>query len=296
MDLTLLAETIIYGFLIGGFYALVAFGASIIYGVMKIVNFAHGSFLVLGGYFALFLFTSYGINPFESLVPTLLFLAMIGLAMYVSTFIPRLMNKEDPESSSLLAFFGIATSLEAALFVVTGEGYSSITYTPPIQAVGFFGVRIAFAWVAAFGISVVTAAVLFLYLFRTRQGLHIRAIIDSVNEARASGIDVNRTSRIVFTMGLGLAGMGGAIVSLFGQVISPSISFQYTLIAFVIIVIGGLDDPVGAVFAGILVGVFESFYILLFPPQLVPLALAALLIISVSFRPEGILRRRRQEQ
>ncbi len=296
MDPTLLIETLIYGFLIGGFYAIVAFGASIIYGVMKIVNFAHGSFLVLGGYFAVFLSASYGLNPFESLLPTFAFLALIGVVLYTCTFVPRLMNKEDPESSSLLAFFGVATSLEAALFVLTGAGYSSIAYTPPIQSVTVFGIRIAFAWIAAFSVSAVTAAVLFLYLFRTRQGLHIRAIIDSVNEARASGIDVNRTSMIVFAIGLGLAGMGGAIVTLYGEVISPSISFQYTLIAFVVIVIGGLDDPVGAVLAGILVGLYQSIYVLLFPPELVSLALAVLLIASVSIRPEGILRRRRQEQ
>ncbi len=287
--MSLLAYALVGGILYGVFFALVALGLNLIFGVMRIINLAHGQFVLLGGYGAYLLSRDLHLNPIFGIPLAVLGAMVIGIPLF--TVVPRLQKSSNPEMLSFILFFGVAQMIDAVLTAVFGADQRTL----PQDAFGagnvsVFGQAFPNSWYVAAGVSVLAALGLFLYFTRTRLGFATRAIMANREEAFATGIDVQRVSAIAFIMGLALAGTAGVFVPYLLGSISPDIGNELTTTSFAVIIIGSLGNPLGTIVGGLVFGIGTLFMQTFFPSwsNLVPYAL---LLIIVLIRPAGLLGR-----
>jgi len=287
--MSLLEYALVGGILYGVFFALVALGLNLIFGVMRIINLAHGQFVLLGGYGAYLLSHNLHLNPIYGVPLAMLGAIVVGIPLY--TVVPRLQKSSDPEMLSFILFFGVALMIDAVLTALFGADQRSL----PQDALGAGNITVlgqAFPdnwWVAA-AVSVLAALGLYLYFTRTRLGFATRAIMANRDEALATGIDVQRVSAIAFIMGIALAGIAGVFVPYLLGSISPDIGNELTTTSFAVIIIGSLGNPLGTIVGGLVFGIGTLFMQTYFPSwsNLVPYAL---LIIIVLLKPAGLLGR-----
>ncbi len=287
--MSLLEYALVGGILYGVFFALVALGLNLIFGVMRIINLAHGQFVLLGGYGAYLLSNNLHLNPIYGVALAALGAIVVGIPLY--TVVPRLQKSSDPEMLSFILFFGVALMIDAVLTTLFGADQRSL----PQDALGAGNISVlgqAFpdSWWVAAGVSVLAALGLYLYFTRTRLGFATRAIMANRDEALATGVDVQRVSAIAFIMGLALAGIAGVFVPYLLGSISPDIGNELTTTSFAVIIIGSLGNPLGTVVGGLVFGIGTLFMQTYFPSwsNLVPYAL---LIIIVLIKPAGLLGR-----
>lgn len=290
MTPTLILDALISGILISGLYITLGVGLSLIYGVMGIVNLAQGDFVVLGGYMSFFLFTLLGVNPFLAIAPIAISFFAVGLVVY-SGVAPKLNKAEDKEQSSLIAFFGISLAIEAVAQILWGTSYREISFSLPISSISLLGVVIPFIWLVTFFFSIVVSIILFLFLYRTHVGKAIRAVISNADEARTSGIDIIYVSRLVFGIGIAIAGITGVFLQFFSLAIYPSAGLDYTILAFIVASLGGLDNPLGTFLGGAVLGLTQGFEPFVLPPSLLPLVTALLVIFIFAIKPRGLMPR-----
>jgi branched-chain amino acid transport system permease protein len=284
----LLEYAIIGGILYGIFFSLVAIGLNLIFGVMRIINLAHGQFVMLGGFGAYLVTSSLGLNPIFGVPLAVLGGIAIGYPLYYGV-VPRLQRSRDPEMLSFILFFGVAQMIEAVMTLLFGVDERSL----PGEALGSgnFGVlgqQFPDSWWVAVAVSLLCIGGLWLYFSRTRLGYATRAIIANREEALATGINVNRVSAIAFIIGLSLAGIAGVFVPYLVGSISPSDGSDLTTTSFAIIIIGSLGNPLGTVVGGLVFGVgtmlMQTFY-----PSWSNLVPYVLLVLIVLVRPSGLL-------
>ncbi len=287
--MSVLAYPLIGGILYGVFFALVALGLNLIFGVMRIINLAHGQFVLLGGYGAYLLSRDLHLNPIYGIPLSVLGAIVIGIPLY--TVVPRLQKSSNPEMLSFILFFGVAQMIDAVLTGVFGADQRSL----PQDAFGagnisVFGQAFPDSWWVAAGVSMLAALGLYLYFTRTRLGFATRAIMSNREEALATGIDVQHVSAISFIMGLALAGTAGVFVPYLLGSISPDIGNELTTTSFAVIIIGSLGNPLGTIVGGLVFGIGTLFMQTFFPSwsNLVPYAL---LLIIVLIKPAGLLGR-----
>jgi len=273
--------------LYGIFFGLVAVGLNLIFGVMRIINLAHGEFVVLGGFGAYWLTSAFGLNPLWGVPLAALGAVVIGFPLYYA-IVPRLQRSRDPEMLSFLLFFGLAQVIEALVTL----GFGPDQRTLPSDALGagspaMFGQAFPDSWWWAAGVSVVAIIGLWLYLTRTRLGFATRAIMANRDEALATGISVDRVSAIAFVIGLALAGAAGVFVPYLQGSVAPGIGNDLTTTSFAILIIGSLGNPIGTLFGGLVFGVgsmlMQTFYASW--SNLVPYVL---LVAIVLVRPQGL--------
>jgi branched-chain amino acid transport system permease protein len=287
--MSLLAYALLGGILYGVFFALVALGLNLIFGVMRIINLAHGQFVLLGGYGAYLLSNDLHLNPLYGIPLAVLGAIAIGIPLF--TVVPRLQKSSNPEMLSFILFFGVAQMIDAVLTAVFGADQRSL----PQDALGagnitFLGQAFPDSWWVAAGVSLLAALGLYLYFTRTRLGFATRAIMANREEALATGIAVQRVSAVAFIMGLALAGTAGVFVPYLLGSISPDIGNELTTTSFAVIIIGSLGNPLGTIVGGLVFGIGTLFMQTFFPSwsNLVPYAL---LLIIVLIRPAGLLGR-----
>ncbi|MEX1661712.1 branched-chain amino acid ABC transporter permease [uncultured Thioclava sp.] len=283
----LLEYAIVGGVLYGIFFGLVAVGLNLIFGVMRIINLAHGEFVVLGGFGAYWLTSAFGLNPLWGVPLAALGAIVIGFPLYYA-IVPRLQRSRDPEMLSFILFFGLAQVIEALVTL----GFGPDQRTLPSDALGagspaMFGQAFPDSWWWAAGVSVVAIIGLWLYLTRTRLGFATRAIMANRDEALATGISVDRVSAIAFVIGLALAGAAGVFVPYLQGSVAPGIGNDLTTTSFAILIIGSLGNPIGTLFGGLVFGVgsmlMQTFYASW--SNLVPYVL---LVAIVLIRPQGL--------
>lgn len=283
----LLEYAIVGGVLYGIFFGLVAVGLNLIFGVMRIINLAHGEFVVLGGFGAYWLTSAFGLNPLWGVPLAALGAVVIGFPLYYA-IVPRLQRSRDPEMLSFILFFGLAQVIEALVTL----GFGPDQRTLPSDALGagspaMFGQAFPDSWWWAAGVSVVAIIGLWLYLTRTRLGFATRAIMANRDEALATGISVDRVSAIAFVIGLALAGAAGVFVPYLQGSVAPGIGNDLTTTSFAILIIGSLGNPIGTLFGGLVFGVgsmlMQTFYASW--SNLVPYVL---LVAIVLIRPQGL--------
>jgi branched-chain amino acid transport system permease protein len=283
----LLEYAIVGGVLYGIFFGLVAVGLNLIFGVMRIINLAHGEFVVLGGFGAYWLTSAFGLNPLWGVPLAALGAVVIGFPLYYA-IVPRLQRSRDPEMLSFILFFGLAQVIEALVTLVFGPDQRTL----PSDALGagspsLFGQAFPDSWWWAAGVSVVAIVGLWLYLTRTRLGFATRAIMANRDEALATGISVDRVSSIAFVIGLALAGAAGVFVPYLQGSVAPGIGNDLTTTSFAILIIGSLGNPIGTLFGGLVFGVssmlMQTFYASW--SNLVPYVL---LVVIVLIRPQGL--------
>ena len=283
-----LIQATIMGLLTGMVYGLMALGLSVIFGVMRVVNFAHGEMMVVGMYLAWLLFEHAGIDPLLAvpLVAAALFVAGYGLQRGLIN--PFIKVAEHMQFMLLLAVSIIIVN--TCLLIAGPDTYGvQVDYMFDSYALGpftFDAVRV-YAALAALAI----AGLLFLFFTRTRIGKSIRAAADNHTGALVVGLDVPRLYALTFGVGAACVGAAGALMILVVQA-QPFLAIDYTLLAFVIVIVGGLGSMPGALAGGLLIGVSESLAGLLIQPSLKSVFSFGLLILVLLLRPQGLFARR----
>ncbi|MBM3619058.1 MAG: branched-chain amino acid ABC transporter permease [Alphaproteobacteria bacterium] len=286
--LTDIVQATIMGLLTGMVYGLMALGLSVIFGVMRVVNFAHGEMMVVGMYLAWLLFERAGIDPLLAvpLVAAALFAAGYGLQRGLIN--PFINVAEHMQFMLLLALSIIIVNL--CLLIAGPDTHGvQVDYMFDSYALGpftFDAVRV-YAALAAMAI----AFLLYLFFTRTRIGKSIRAAADNHTGALVVGLDVPRLYALTFGVGAACVGAAGALMILVVQA-QPFLAIDYTLLAFVIVIVGGLGSMPGALAGGLLIGVSESLAGLLIQPSLKSVFSFGLLILVLLLRPQGLFTRR----
>jgi len=287
----LLIQGLLNGLILGAIYGLVGLGLNIIYGVLRVVNFAHGEFLVLGAYFAWVMLSVFGINPFIALPLAFIAFFAVGYGLYF-LLVPRLARSDDPETSSLLLMFGVSIALGAAMLLVFDA--DARTLDVPVEPVflTFGEIVLPTIRLIALGIAVALVAVLAWFLYRTQVGKALRAFIMNRDAVSLVGINAKRLSAFAFGLGIGLAAATGVIVSMVFPSFSPFMGNDYTLIGFVIIVLGGLGHPVGALLGALIYGITEQVAVVYLNPSMATALGFSLMIAVIFVRPSGLLGQR----
>ncbi|MHB1525509.1 MAG: branched-chain amino acid ABC transporter permease [Candidatus Dormibacteria bacterium] len=289
----LLEYAVVAGVLFGIFYAYLAIGLNLIFGVLRVVNLAHGDLVMLGSYLAFELYCAWHWSPLLAIAVAIVPAILVGGAVFLGVA-PRLARASDPEMMSLVLFFGISQVIEALATFGFGSNERSINSTAfGNHPVGFLGQAYPVSWAVAAAVSVPVLLILFAYLGRTKLGRATRAVMASPDEAAAVGINVRTISALTFGIGVALAvGAGSLAIFMLGGV-TPTEGVSITVVSFAVIVIGGLGNTLGTLVGGLVFGL-ASQLTLTFQPNWAALVPYALLLAVVLIRPSGILSRTRR--
>lgn len=282
----MLLQAIADGLLIGGVYAVLSLGLTLVYGIMGIVHFAHAQFVMVGMYVAWFLWRWLGLDPLVA-SPAAFAVAFV-LGALIERFLVRRVLRA-PAVAQVFLTVGILIALENLALIAFGSDYRSVRTSYQMSSVRVGRLFLSVPYLAAFGLSAASALGLWYFLARTWQGRAMRATAQDRMAAALFGIDPERMFLLAFALGTGLTAFGGAVILPYITV-SPSVGGQFVVLMFTVVVLGGLGNVAGAVLGGIGVGVIQSLSGLFFPIQLQNLVLFVVFIAVLAFRPEGLLR------
>jgi len=289
--MSVLAQQILLGLLLGGLYGLAAAGLSLVFGVLKVLNVAHGELIMLGGYGAFWLFALLGWDPFASLLVVIPGSLLLGTLLYLVLF--GFVVRADEETrikNSLLVGFGLALSLHAlAVRLWTADDRSITTaYSGAVIMVGNLSIPVIRLLSLAVAFALIGA--LHLLLARWRWGKAIRATAEDWQAALLTGIDVRRAYLLAFAIGTALAGAAGTLVSV-GYSVSPSIGLEWTLKALIVVVLAGLGSMFGTFVAGLFVGVAEALSAAAFGGPYREVVGLVIFFVVLVLRPQGLFGR-----
>ncbi len=286
----MLLYALLTGLIFGLYFALVGLGMNLVFGVMRIVNLAHGDMLMLGAFTAFWLMRVAAVSPVITVIGTFVLFFVIGLPVYYA-LVPRLQRSREPEMLSLILFFGLSQVIEAIVSLLFGNNERSIpSRTLGGGPVSIFDQTIPFPWIYAACVSVVIFAGVYLYLYHTGFGRQTRAIMAQREEAVTIGIDVHRVSAVAFGLGTALAAVAGVFAPFMLGSFTPSIGVPIDLVSFAVVVIGSLGNPVGTILGGAIYGVclmLMRTYFSTLADLLPNLVLIGVLLV----RPTGLLGR-----
>jgi branched-chain amino acid transport system permease protein len=277
-------QAVVDGVLLGALYALVGMGMALIFGVMRIVNFAHGAFLMLAMYVTFVLFDKLHINPYLGFIAAAVVLFGLGVASY-ELLLRRVAERSD--FMQILLTLGVSLIITDGVQLIFGADYRQVNFA--LMGVNWKLGRLNLnaPWVMSFAITVALAVGMYLFVMRSRFGRALRAIAQNRYAAGLVGIDVQRTQALAFGLGLAAVGVaGGLLLPLFYTY--PSVGEQYTLKAFVIVVLGGMGSIEGAAIAGIVLGVVEELTSLFWGNEWALVVEFALFLLVLSLRPSGL--------
>jgi branched-chain amino acid transport system permease protein len=305
----MLIYALVAGVLFGLYFSLVGIGLNLVFGVMRIVNLAHGDFLMLGAFVAFGVVGLAGIDPLFAVPLAFVIFLVVGLLLYW-VLVPRLQGSVNPEMLSIILFFGLSQVLEAVTTIFFGTSERSI----PSRALGtvfstikvrlfggkpesgggpihIFGQGFPASWVIAAVTSLIAIACVYVYLYRTRLGTLTRAVMSRRDEALATGIDVDRVSAAAFGIGLGLAAVAGVFAPFMFGSVTPAFGTDATVTSFAIVVLGSLGNPLGTALGGVVYGVCYML-VQTYLSSWADLLPYVLLIFVLLLRPSGLLGRR----
>ncbi len=252
--MAVLMQSILSGILIGGVYALIGIGLTLIFGVMRVINFAQGELVMVGMYVTFFLFKGLGIDPFLSVVLTMPALFLLG-ALLQRSLINQVLDALPQNQILLTIGIGLVLANLAMLLFTSDYRILSTSYSSSSVAVG--NVRLSTPLLYCFLITAVITAALYWFLVKTDTGHAIRATAQDRDAAQLMGVNVRNMGVLAFGMGAALAGAAGALVAP-TYYIYPQVGSAFTLKAFVVVVLGGMGSVIGATLGGILIGTAES--------------------------------------
>jgi branched-chain amino acid transport system permease protein len=277
-------QSLISGILIGGVYALIGIGLTIIFGVMRVINFAHGDLLMLGMYATFYLFTVGKIDPFLSILITIPLMFIVG-GLLQKYLINRILGAL-PQNQILLTI-GLGLVMSNSIMLAFTSDYKILTTTYSSSSFNLFGISISTPLAISFSITVAITVALYWFLLKTDTGQAIRATAQDREAAQLMGINVKRMSIIAFGLGAALAGTAGALISP-TYYIFPQVGSTFTLKAFVITVLGGMGSIVGATLGGVLIGVAESVGGVYFGSGWKEVIVFVLFLLVLLFKPSGL--------
>jgi len=286
--LDIIVQNIVSGILVGALYGLAALGLSLVFGVLKILNIAHGELIMLGGYATFWIFNLVGFDPFVALAIVILALFLIGVVLHLGLF-SRVVkfDEENRIKNSLLIGFGLTLVLQSLTIQLWTADERSITPTYATAALTLWGVRLPVVRLSGLIVAVLSVAVLELFLNRSFWGKAIRATAEDWQTASLTGINIKSMYLFTFGLGASLAGIAGTLISVSFSV-SPFIGLQWTLKALIVVVLAGLGSIGGVLAAGILLGVTESLSAYFFGGEYRELVGLIIFLIVLSVRPQGL--------
>jgi branched-chain amino acid transport system permease protein len=276
------------GILTGLVYGLMALGLSVIFGVVRVVNFAHGEMMTIAMYLAIVLFVTLGFDPLLMLVPIAIVLFVAGYllqATVINKFITR------PEHSQFLLLVAIAIIIVNVLLIIFGPDAQSVQTSYSFDSYQVGPLIIDATKLYAGGAAILVAIGLVAFFQFTTLGTAIRACADNYTGAQVVGLDVNRLYALTFGLGAACVGAAGTMLVIIIDV-TPALGPAYTLLAFVIVITGGLGSMTGALLGGILIGLTEAMAGLLYSPSAKSMFAFAILVLVLLFRPQGIVGKR----
>jgi branched-chain amino acid transport system permease protein len=282
----LLAQILLNGILLGGLYGLMALGMALVWGVLNIVNLAHGAFVMLGGYVVYFIFTGLGIDPFAAL--PVAFIVMFAFGYLLQRYVLNLIVRS-AQLNTLLITFGLDVVLTYLAQLAFTADFRTINPSYAGANVTIFDLTLPLLRFAAFIAAILLAAMLWVMLQRTRLGRAIRATAQNLTAARLYGVDPVQLYALTFGLGAALAGAAGGLYGMVSQV-TPYIGATLTAKSFVITIMGGLENPFGIVLGGIVIGIIEALASIYIGPTFTDAISFGLLVVILIVRPMRSLR------
>jgi branched-chain amino acid transport system permease protein len=303
----MLVYALVAGVLFGLYFSLVGIGLNLVFGVMRIVNLAHGDCLMLGAFIAVGIVGVFGVDPLFAVPLAFVIFLIAGLLLYW-VLVPRLQGSTNPEMLSIILFFGLSQVIEAITTIFLGTSERSI----PSRALGtvFSSIKVKWfggtegsgpvqilgqgfptPWVIAAITSLVAIGFVYVYLYQTRLGTLTRAVMSRRDEAFSTGIDVDRVSAAAFGIGLGLAAVAGIFAPFMFGSVTPAFGGDATVTSFTIVVLGSLGNPLGTALGGVVYGICYMV-VQTYLSSWADLLPYVLLICILLLRPSGLLGRR----
>lgn len=285
---TAVIQSLVSGALVGALYGLAALGLSLVFGVLKILNVAHGELLMLGGYASFWVFRLLGIDPYLSLLIVIPLMLVVGALLHLGLFSRVVQFDEEHRiKNSLLIGFGLTLIFQTLAIRLFTADDRSIATSYSTDAWELLGIRLPVVRMSGLIIGVIAVIALQWFLRHTIWGKAIRATAEDWQTASLAGINVQRTYLVTFALGAALAGLAGMLVSV-GYSISPGIGLNWTLKALIVVVLAGLGSMPGTFLAGILLGVAENVSALVFGGQYRELVGLVIFFVILSVRPQGL--------
>lgn len=278
----LFAQLLVNGVLLGGLYGLMALGMALVWGVLRIVNLAHGAFIMLGAYCAYFLFTDLGIDPFAALPIAMVVMFAVG---YLTQRLVLNLIIRSAMLNTLLVTFGLNVTLTYLAQLAFSADFRTINPSYAGANVTLAGVTVPLVRFGAFLTALVLAGALWLLLERTRLGRAIRATAQNLIAARLYGVNPAQLYAVTFGLGAALAGAAGGLYGVVSQV-TPYMGATLTAKSFVISIMGGLDNPFGIILGGLFIGIAEAMAAIYLGPTFTDAISFGLLVLILVARPE----------
>ena len=288
MPLDLVINVTIAGVLTGLVYGLMALGLSVIFGVVRVVNFAHGEMMTIAMYAAVVLFATFNLDPFLAMLPVAAAFFALGYAMQAGLINPFITR---PEHSQFMLLVAVAIIMVNALLMIFGPDARNVQNDYQLESFELGPILIDKARLYAAAAALVAASALFAFFRFTLNGKAIRACADNHLGALVVGLNVKHLYALTFGLGSACLAVAGCAMVLLVEV-TPSLGPAYTLLAFVIVIVGGLGSMGGALLGGVLIGVSEALAGLFIAPSAKSMFSFALLILVLLFRPQGLLGRK----
>jgi len=280
-----LLQAVVNGLLIGGVYAVISIGLTLVFGVMSIVNFAQAEFLMIGMYVGYYGWLRFGLDPILG-API-----AFGIAFVIGVLIQRFLIERvihAPDVAQIFLTVGLLIVLENLALVLFGSEFKSVRTGYQTSALSVGGLIIGVPYLFAFAVSGVVGILLWAFLRFTWIGQAMRATAQNGVAALSLGINIRRVRQVAFGLGVGLTALGGSVILPY-YTASPTSGGQFVVLMFTVVVLGGLGSVLGAVFGGLAVGVIQSVSTLVMPIQLQNLALFVVFIAMLAVRPQGLL-------
>lgn len=283
-------QSLIDGLLIGGIYAVISVGLSLVFGVMHIINFAHAEFLMMGMFVAWFAWYFAGVDPMLGAFLAFALVFVFGMLVQRTLIRPIL---HAPQVAQIFLTVGMLFALENAALMLFGADYRSVSTPYQTEAIMLFAsgnerIVIPYAKLFAFLMALGLGLAVWMFLQRTRTGQAMRATSQDPVAAKLMGIDTERMYMLAFGLGVGATAFGGAVILPYITA-SPTVGSQYVVLMFTVVVLGGLGSVAGAVVGGLLVGLIQSFSALFLPIQMQNLVLFVVFIGVLALRPQGLV-------
>jgi len=284
MNVTLPLQLAIQGILMGGIYGLIAVGLSLIFGVMGVINFAHGPMIVIGMYVSYWILALMGIDPYISMLISAAAIFVLGYFIQ-STVINRILDY--PEAMQVVPLVSIGLVLENMALLFWGPDHRSPETALGLKTIWMGPVMIDVSRFMAFGLAILITLAIFIFLKRSNLGKSIRAAADNRVGAILVGINVDRINNTSFALGAATTGAAGALL-LPIMPVSPHLGHDFTLTAFVVVILGGMGNLMGALVGGLILGLAESLSALWLPATMKQVVSFGILVIIMLFKPQGL--------
>lgn len=275
-------QLLAFAILLGGIYGLVALGLTMIFGVMDVINFAHGALMVVAMYIVWWASTTFAVSPFIIIPIAVVSLFVLGIVIHLVTIAPIM---EAPQENQLIVTFGVLLLLVHTIEIMFTADHQTLDMR--LSSIPIGGVYLPGGQLFALVVAIAAVIVFWVFLQRTQLGRAIRGTADDRNAAQYVGINVPRVDYLTFGLGAALAGLAGAIIPFF-QAIDPHLGDAYLINAFVIVVLGGLGSFPGALVGGMIIGFVHVFGLYFLPGAGYQMAIFVIFILVLLFQPQGI--------